>query len=124
MKTFLIIYGACLLACPLFAGQTRTWSQSDFPEFEKGIVKNLSLRSDGPIGLAPRMRELFDTSSPYLWALAQDSKGNLYAGGGANAKLYRIPPDGKGKVLAESDALEIHAIAVDSKDRVYYATSP
>ena len=28
--------------------------------------------------LAPRLRELFDTSSPYLWALAQDSKGNLY----------------------------------------------
>jgi len=113
-----------LLACPLFAGQTRTWSQSDFSEFEKGIIKNLSLRSDGPITLAPRLRELFDTSSPYLWSLAQDSKGNLYAGGGTNAKLYRIPPDGKGKVLAELDALEIHAIAVDAKDRVYFATSP
>jgi len=113
-----------LLACPLFAGQTRTWSQGDYAEFEKGIVKNLSLRSDGPISLAPRLRELYDTSSPYLWALAQDSKGNLYAGGGTSAKLYRIPPDGKGKVLAELEALEIHAIAVDSKDRVYFGTSP
>src|SRR5271169_3558873 len=112
------------LCCPLFAGQTRTWSQSDYSDFEKAIVKSLSLRSDGPIALAPRLRELFDTSSPYLWALAQDSKGNLYAGGGTNAKLYRIPPDGKGKVLAELDALEIHAIAVDSKDRVYFGTSP
>ena len=123
-----------LLACPLFAGQTRTWSQSEYSDFEKGIVKNLSLRSDGPISLAPRLRELFDTASPFLWALAQDSKGNLYAGGGTNAKLYRIPLDGKGgdgkgaegrgKLLTEMDALEIHAIAVDSKDRVYFATSP
>jgi len=60
----------------------------------------------------------------YLWALARDSKGVLYAGGGNGAKLYRIPPDGKGKLLADLDALEIHAIAVDSKDRVYAATSP
>ena len=77
------------------------------------------MRSDGLLTLAPRSRELFDTSSAYLWALAQDSKGNLYTGGGTGAKLYRIPPDGKGKMLADLDALEIHAIAVDSKDRVY-----
>ena len=108
----------------LFAGQTRTWSQGDYSDFEKGVVKNLSVRSDGLLTLAPHSREVFDTSSPYLWALAQDSKGNLYTGGGTGAKLYRIPPDGKGKMLADLDALEIHAIAVDSKDRVYAATSP
>jgi len=114
----------CLPVCALFGGQTRTWSQGEFADFEKGIIKNLSLRSDGQLTLAPLSRELFDTSSAYLWALARDSKGNLYAGGGNGAKLYRIPPDGKGKLLADLDALEIHAIAVDSKDRVYAATSP
>ena len=114
----------CLAAAALFAGQTRTWSQGEFADFEKGIIKNLSLRSDGQLTLAPRSAELFDTSSAYLWALARDSKGNLYAGGGNGAKLYRIPPDGKGKLLADLDALEIHAIAVDSKDRVYAATTP
>ena len=97
----------CLPVSALFAGQTRTWSQGEFADFEKGIVKNLSLSSDGRLTLAPLSRELFDTSSAYLWALAEDSKGNLYAGGGNGAKLYRIPPDGKGKLLAELDALEI-----------------
>jgi len=114
----------CLPVCALVAGQTRTWSQGEFADFEKGIVKNLSLRSDGLLTLAPRSAELFDTSSAYLWALARDSKGNLYAGGGNGAKLYRIPPDGKSKLVADLDALEIHAIAVDSKDRVYAATTP
>src|SRR5437763_4747987 len=113
-----------LLAAASYGVQTRTWSQGDLQDFEKGIIKNLSLRSDGRVTLAPHLRELFDTSSPYLWALAQDSKGNLYAGGGTNARLYRIPPDGKSKLLAEWDSLEIHAIAVDSRDRVYAATSP
>src|SRR5437773_4161953 len=115
----------CLaVAGVLAAGQTHTWTQGDYSDYEKAILKNLSLRSDGRLSLAPKSRELFDTGSPYLWALAQDSKGNLYAGGGTNAKLYRIAPDGKGKLLAELDALEIHAIAVDAKDRVYAATSP
>ncbi|HTS63118.1 MAG TPA: hypothetical protein VMH28_13910 [Candidatus Acidoferrales bacterium] len=108
----------------LSATQTRTWTQGDFSDYDKAILKNLSLRSDGRLSLAPKSRELFDTGSPYLWALAQDSKGNLYAGGGNNARLFRIPPDGKGKLLCELDALEVHAIAVDSRDRVYAATSP
>ncbi len=117
---------SCVLvaSCALFAGQTKTWSQGEYADFEKGVLKNLSLRSDGLLTLAPHSHELFDTSAAYLWALAQDSKGNLYAGGGTGAKLFRIPPDGKGKLLADLDALEIHAIAVDSKDRVYAATSP
>uniref|UniRef100_Q01QH4 YD repeat protein n=1 Tax=Solibacter usitatus (strain Ellin6076) TaxID=234267 RepID=Q01QH4_SOLUE len=118
------ILSLLLAATSLFAGQTRTWTQGDSADFEKGILKNLSLRSDGRLSLAPVSRELFDTASSYLWALAQDSKGTLYAGGGTSAKLYRIPLDGKGKVVADLDALEIHAIAIDSKDRVYAATSP
>lgn len=114
---------ACALPAALFAGQTRTWSQSTLKDFEKGVVQNLALRSDGAITLAPLSKEVLDTSSMYLWSLARDSKGNLFTGG-SGAKLYRVGPDGKSKMLAEFDALEIHAIAVDSKDRVYVATAP
>jgi len=116
----------CLLAAAgvMSAGQTRTWTQGEAADFEKGNLKNLSLRSDGRLTLAPVSKEFFDTASSYLWAMAQDSKGNLYTGGGTSAKLFRIPPDGRGKVLAELDGLEIHAITVDSRDRVYAATSP
>jgi hypothetical protein len=108
----------------IFAGQTHTWSVGEYADFQKGLIKNLSLRSDGVLGLAPRWKEYYDSSAMYLWTLARDSKGNLYTGGGTSAKLYRIGTDGKGKVLADLDALEIHAIAVDSKDRVYAATTP
>ena len=114
----------CALSALLFGGQTHTWSQGDFADFEKGVIKNLSVRSDGVLTLAPRSKEWSDTAAMYLWTLARDSKGNLYTGGGSDARLYRVGPDGKSKVLAELDGLEIHAIAVDSKDRVYAATSP
>jgi sugar lactone lactonase YvrE len=123
--TALLLTTAALLT----ASQTRTWTQSDYADFEKGAIKNLSVRSDGLLSLAPRSRELMDTSAAYLWALAQDSKGNLYAAGGPGAKLFRISPDGKTssekpKAIADLDALGIQALAVDSRDRVYAATAP
>jgi sugar lactone lactonase YvrE len=112
---------ACAAA---FAGQTQVWTQGEYADFERGVIKNLSVRSDGLLTLAPHSREIFDTTTAYLWALAQDSKGNLYTAGGPGAKLYRIAPGGAGKMVAEVDALEIHAIAVDSQDRVYFGTTP
>jgi sugar lactone lactonase YvrE len=117
-----------LLALPAVpasqAGQTRTWTQSEYADFEKGIIRNLSLRSDGLVTLAPRFREVFDSGASYLWAVAQDSKGNLFAGGGPGARLFRIGPKGERKTLAELDGLEVHAIAIDKQDRVYVGTSP
>jgi len=123
-KVILCVASSAALAAGLWAGQTRTWVETDYSDFEKGVIKNLSLRSDGRITLAPRFAELFDSSSAYLWALARDSKGTLYAGGGPGAKLYRISPSGEKKTLAEFDAIEIHALAVDSKNRIYVATAP
>jgi len=121
MKTItLLVAGASLC----LAGETRSWTQSDYSDFQKGNLKNLSIRSDGRLSLAPRTTEIYDSSTAYLWALARDSHGNLYTAGGPGAKLFRIPPNGRGEKIAEFDALEIHAIAVDSKDRVYAATAP
>ena len=113
-----------ILPAPTYASQTRIWSESDFSDFEKGNLKNLSLRSDGRVTLSPQFQEIYDTSSAYLWALARDSKGNLYAGGGPGAKLYRLSASGDKKTLAELDGLQIPAIAIDRQDRVYAATAP
>ena len=44
-------------AALLFAGETRTWSQLDYADFEKGAAKSLSLRSDGLLSLAPSSRD-------------------------------------------------------------------
>jgi sugar lactone lactonase YvrE len=119
-----LLLGLTLLALPIHASQTRTWTQNDSADFERGIIKDLSLRSDGLLTLAPKFEEIYDTSAAYLWALARDSKGNLYAGGGPGAKLYRLSAGGDKKVVAELDGMQITAIAVDTSDRVYVATSP
>ncbi len=124
--SLLLALGALTPICR--AVETRFWIQNEQADFEKGTLKNLSLRSDGRLALAPVFKELLASSTPYLWALAEDSKGNLYAAGGGSgssqARLFVIDAAGKSKTLAELPGMEIHALAIDAKDRIFAATSP
>src|SRR5512146_2262122 len=120
---------ACVaFACAAYGVQTKTWVEDEYGDFDKGHITKLSLRSDGRLTLAPQFKELYDSSTPYLWAMAEDSKGNLYTGGGgpgsSTAKLYRIDSTGKSSPYADVPGMEIHAIAIDRSDRVYAATVP
>jgi sugar lactone lactonase YvrE len=128
IRSLTLLFAALLPVCRAGAVLPETWRQSDFADFEKATLNNVALRSDGRLSLAPVLTELLDSSTPYLWALAEDSKGNVYAGGGGpgtpGARVFVISPDGKSRVLAEFDALEVHALAVDRNDRLYAATSP
>src|SRR5271163_3896282 len=123
---FSVVALATLGVC--FAVETRFWEQGDRSDFEKGSLHHLSLRSDGRIFLAPELTEIFDSSTPYLWAIAADSMGNLYTAGGGSgsgsAKLFVIDAAGKSRTFAELEGLEIHAVAVDAANQVYAATDP
>ncbi len=117
----------CILL-PLSAVETQVWEHSEAADFEKGTLHKLSLSSEGRLTPAPVVRELFDPSVSFLWAIARDSNGNLYAGGGSvgssKSKLIVVNPSGQAKTLAELDGMAIQAIAIDKQDRVYAATSP
>ena len=110
------------------AVDTHVWQQNEQAEFERGTAKNISIRSDGRLTLAPVFKELLDASLPYLWTVTQDSKGTLYCAGGAptgaTTKIFAVTPDGKSKTFAELNGLEIHVLALDSKDRLYAAVLP
>jgi sugar lactone lactonase YvrE len=113
---------------PLWAVETQVWEHSGQADFEKGALRKLSLSSDGRLTPAPVVREIYDPSVAFLWAVARDSKGNVYAGGGgvggSTSKLIVVDPAGKAKTLAELDGMVIQAIAIDKQDRVYAGTSP
>ena len=65
---------------PLWAVETQVWEHSEAADFEKGTLHKLSLSSEGRLTPAPVVREMYDPSVSFLWAIARDSKGNLYAG--------------------------------------------
>nr|MDP9114702.1 hypothetical protein [Acidobacteriota bacterium] len=117
----------CVLL-PLSAVQTQVWEHSESADFEKGTLHKLSLSSAGRLMPAPVVRDIYDPSVPFLWAVARDSKGNVYAGGGgvgsSKSKLIVVNAAGQAKTLAELDGMAIQAIAIDKQDRIYAATSP
>lgn len=114
----------CFAVFPAAAETTRFWRQSKFDDFEKGRTEGLALRSDGLILLAPRFRQVADPGATYLWAIALDSKSNLYAGGGSGARVFKIDAAGKSTVFFESKEMEVHALVFDSADNLYVGTSP
>jgi len=128
MKTIQLPLVALAVLATAFATETHFWQHGDRTDFESGTLKNLSLRGDGRIFLAPQFTEIFDSSTPYLWSLAIDSRGNLYTAGGGTgsgtAKIFVIDRAGKSRPFAELDGLEIHAIVLDGKDEIYAATDP
>jgi WD40 repeat protein len=128
MKIFGISAALLCAAAVSYAVETKTWQQTEMADFEKGHLTRLSLSSDGHLTLAPALKEIFDPSVTFLWAIARDSKGNIYAGGGGlggtKAKLFQVDAAGKTKTLAELDGMQIQAIAIDRQDRIYAATAP
>src|SRR6202790_2921477 len=122
----LVVLAAALVmgAGPALAEHTRWWRQSSFEDFDKGTAKGVALRSDGKLFLAPRFAEFADANLAYLLALRADSKGNLYAAGGSNAKVLRIDASGKSTSVFESSELAAQAIALDAAGNLYVGTSP
>ena len=119
--TILVFAGTAL---PSVAEKTRTWEQQTFQDFEKGKAEKVTIRSDGKLSLAPRLLELLETPSSYLWDLVRDGQGNLFASGGPDAVVLRIGVDGESTDFFKVEEAEIHALAVDREDNVYAATSP
>lgn len=111
-------------ATALHAEHTRYWRQASYDEFERGTAKGVAVRSDGKLLLAPRFAPLTDPNSAYLWALRADSKGNLYAAGGSNAKVLRYDSAGKMTTVFDSSELSAQALDVDAHDNLYVGTSP
>jgi sugar lactone lactonase YvrE len=128
MRLLRVLAAVLCVFVPLWAVETQVWEHSGQADFEKGTLTKLSLSSDGRLSPAPVVREIYDPSVAFLWAVARDSKGNVYAGGGgvggSKSKLIAVDPAGKAKTLAELDGMVIQAIAIDKQDRVYAATSP
>jgi hypothetical protein len=115
----LILFSAFALA-----EGTRTWEQSKFDELIKGTPNGVALRSEGGLELAPAFKALATTPSTYIWSIASDSAGNIYAAAGSPARVYRITPDGQIATIFEPQELQVQSLVVARSGIVYAATAP
>lgn len=107
-----------------FAEGTRTWEQSKFEDLIKGTANGVAFPSEGGLELAPAFKSLTTLPSTYVWSIASDSAGNIYAAAGAPARVYRITPDGKSTAIFEPQELQVQALVAAKNGIVYAATSP
>ena len=108
---------------PARAAQPQFWKIEGAQDFLDGDTEGLSVDSEGRVRLAPATRGLPDTDAPFVWCLARDGKGALYAGTGNDGKVYRME-DGRATALFDATELEVHALAVGPDGRLYAGTSP
>lgn len=124
-KLSVIIFGLSLLVSQFALGEgTRTWEQSKFEDLIRGTAQGVAIRSTGGIELAPAFKAITTTPSTYIWSIASDPSGNLYAATGAPARVYRITPDGQSSVIFEPQELQVQALVVASRELIYAATNP
>jgi len=62
--------------------------------------------------LAPAFKALYATPSTYIWAIAADDAGNVYAATGAPARVYRITPNRQAAIIFEPQELQVQALQV------------
>jgi hypothetical protein len=103
---------------------TRIWEQSKSEEFEKGTAHGVAINGDGSLTLAPTFDALYTTPSTYLWSVASDSHGDVFVASGSPARIYRVTPDGKAKIIFAPQELQVQAVVIDPSDVIYAATSP
>ena len=124
--TCLLVTGAIVALSLLRVGASsskffQTATQADFL---KGDVENLSIDSQGRLVLGPATELIYETSAPFLWAIAAGSDGSLFIGTGNEGKVFRVDRQGKGSVFFDAPELEVHALAPGPNGGLYVATSP
>ena len=93
-------------------------------DFLRGDVENLSVDSQGRLVLGPATELVYETSAPFVWALAPGADGSAFAGTGNEGKVFRIDAQGRGSVFFDSAELEVHALAPAPNGGLYVSTSP
>ncbi|UCF78076.1 MAG: hypothetical protein JSW03_08170 [Candidatus Eiseniibacteriota bacterium] len=106
------------------ARETRFWTSETATDFRKGTPQCVSVSAQGTVSLAAQLDTLLSVEESYFWCLAEDRKGNLFAGSGDGGRVYRVSPRGEVSLFFESQDLEVLSLAVDERGSVFAGTSP
>jgi sugar lactone lactonase YvrE len=118
--------GALASSSSALAQGTHLWSQSQMEEFEKGTPDGVAIESDGHLRQSPGLTELVTTPSTFVWSLAADKTGHVFAGTGSPATVLRSAERQGEKpfTLFETKDLSVQALRFGPDGSLYAATLP
>lgn len=107
------------------AQQTHLWTQSQFSDFEKGTPQGVAITSDGYLRQGPGLTTLLTTPSTFVWSVAVDKNGVVYAATGSPATVLRLGKKGeKPFTLFRTKDLTVQVIRFGPDGALYAATLP
>ena len=127
-NALLVALAAVLMAASVQARAqgTHLWTQSQMEEFEKGTPAGVAIESDGHLRQSPGLTDLLTTPSTFVWSLATDKTGAIFAGTGSPASVLRLAGR-KGEdpfMLFEARDLTVQALRFAPDGSLYAATVP
>ena len=127
-QALLLLIIAIVLAGAGLAESTETtiWTTSSFEDFQKGTFEGISLTNSGELSLASNTETVLglEGNDLQVWALAEDSQGNIYAGTGEQGKIFKLMPNGESALFFDSPEIGILSLAVGPDDSLYAGTTP
>jgi sugar lactone lactonase YvrE len=93
-------------------------------DFLRGDVENLSIDSRGQLLLGPATELVYESASPFIWAIVPGTDGSLFVGTGNEGRVFKIDAQGKGASFFDAAELEAHALAPAPNGGLYVASSP
>ena len=114
-----------LLSLAAHASGPATWELSQYADFIKGKLKNLSLTRDGTLEPGPAIAATLPLGEVSLWSMAAAPDGSVYLGTGPKGRIYRWKNGAKSlELVATLPEPHVFAISIAPDGSVYAAGSP
>lgn len=115
---------AAAAAAALQASSPKFFHAVTQADFLRGDVQNLSIDNRGQLVLGPATELVYETSAPFLWAVAPGPDGSMFIGTGNGGHVFKVDAQGKGASFFDSAELEAHALAPAPDGGVFVGSSP
>ena len=119
----------CVILVAAMAGAAtavvpKTWYIASAKDVERGDVEGLSVGDDGRMALAPTFEEIGDTEEAFVWSLAEDDRGRIYAATGTQGRLYLLEPGVVPELVFDSPQTQLQAVAIGPDGFAYAGSVP
>ena len=102
----------------------QVWYIASAQEVEKGDVEGLSVGDDGVLTLAPTLEDLGETEEMFVWSLAEDQQGRIFAGTGNQGRLFVKEGAEAPRLFFDCPQTQLQSVAVDAQGNIYTGTAP
>lgn len=113
-----------LIAAPSHSVEPKRWHIASAGEFERGNVEGLSVSDEGWLTLAPEIEDIGETGELFIWDLAEDGAGRLYAATGNQGRLFVVEGDAEPRLLFDSPQTQLQSVTVGPDGNIYAGSVP